>query len=109
MIRVRYTPEKFRILVEGHAGSAEKGRDLVCAGVSTLVLTLAENVARMKKAGWLEGHAVEIMAGKARVQCLPREEWKGAAEVVFGAVFAGFDLLGKKWPEFVRVEVVAGG
>ena len=109
MIRVRYTPEKFRILVEGHAGSAEKGRDLVCAAVSTLVLTLAENVARMKKAGWLEGHAVEIMAGKARIQCLPREEWKGASEVVFGAVFAGLELLGERWPEFVRVETVAGG
>ena len=103
MIRVRYTPEKFRITVEGHAGSAERGRDLVCAAVSTLVLTLGENVARMKKAGWLEGHAVEIMAGKARIQCLPREEWKEAAEVVFGAVFAGLELLGERWPGFVKV------
>ncbi len=109
MIRVRYTPDKFRVTVEGHAGSAERGRDLICAAVSTLVLTLAENVARMKKAGWLEGHGVEIMAGKARIQCLPREEWTGAAEVVFGAVFAGFELLGRKWPEFVKVETVAGG
>ena len=106
MIRVRYTPDKFRLTVEGHAGSAERGRDLICAAVSTLVLTLAENVARMKKAGWLEGHGVEIMAGKARIQCLPREEWKMAVEVVFTVILAGFELLGEKWPEFV--EVVTG-
>lgn len=109
MIRVRYTPEQFRVTVEGHAGSARKGQDLVCGAVSTLVLTLAENAARMEKAGWLECRAVEIARGKACIRCLPREEWKGAAQVVYGAIFAGFALLGRNWPEFVEVEVIPGG
>ena len=32
----------FRIECEGHAGYEEKGKDIVCAGISTLLYTLAE-------------------------------------------------------------------
>lgn len=31
----------FELKVEGHSGYAEKGKDIACAGVSTLVVSLA--------------------------------------------------------------------
>lgn len=41
MIKVRFTKDSggnyMGFLVEGHSGYAEKGKDIVCAGVSTIV------------------------------------------------------------------------
>lgn len=41
MIRVNFTKDSsgnyVGVLVEGHSGYAERGRDIVCAGVSTIV------------------------------------------------------------------------
>ena len=49
MIVVTACPEECFVQVTGHAGSGPKGQDLVCAGVSALVLTLAARKMKMKK------------------------------------------------------------
>ena len=46
MIRAEYVPREHTLLVRGHAGSGDPGRDLVCAGVSALVLALREELRR---------------------------------------------------------------
>lgn len=49
MVRATYTIDDSRhtLSVKGHAGYAEYGKDIVCAGVSSLVQALI---------GWLEEH-----------------------------------------------------
>jgi uncharacterized protein YsxB (DUF464 family) len=68
-IRLRRTVagEPARLTVRGHAGAGEYGRDIVCAGVSALVETLA--LALPKTPGW---------RGQIRVE-------EGSAEFVFTA------------------------
>ena len=41
---IRVTAEPGRLTLEGHAGYAPAGKDIVCAAVSALVLALAERL-----------------------------------------------------------------
>ena len=41
---IRVTAEPGRLTLEGHAGYAPTGKDIVCAAVSALVLALAERL-----------------------------------------------------------------
>jgi uncharacterized protein YsxB (DUF464 family) len=40
-----------RIVVDGHAGYAEKGKDIICAAVSALVLTYKEFMVDLEQEG----------------------------------------------------------
>ena len=99
IIRYRETA----LQVRGHAGSGEKGRDLVCAAVSALVLTLAANTDRMTRAGWVTGPVIRLGEGSAQVSCRPRPEYRAAVELVFEGLFAGFAVLDGKYPGYVKV------
>ena len=87
MVRVVYEVEACRVRVEGHAGAGEFGRDPVCAAVSALCLTLAENGSA------LGGQAV-LEPGRAEI-CCP------GAEAAFEAVCRGFAWLAREFPEYV--------
>ena len=79
------------VTLKGHAGSDVYGRDLVCAGVSALALTLGETVAA------LPGAQVALQPGDSRVFCEPDEK----AVTAFDCICRGFDLLARKYPGYV--------
>ena len=87
MIRAEAGGHSLRIW--GHAGSGEPGRDLICAAVSALTLTLAANVEGKEKA------EIILHPGNSRISCTP-----DAAEV-FDCICMGFDLLARRFPEYV--------
>ena len=72
MIEIHYYRGYHRITVRGHAGSAEEGKDLVCAAVSALVLTAAANVRRMEDKGCTYSTAVTVDKGDAEIQVNPK-------------------------------------
>lgn len=80
------------VTLKGHAGSDVYGRDLVCAGVSALALTLGENLREVT------GAEVVLLPGNSRIRC-PREE---STLAVFDCVCRGFSLLARKYPDNVR-------
>ena len=90
MIRAAFG--KNRLTVEGHAGYAPKGQDIVCAAVSALVYALigtleeTENVAE-----------VVLRPGYATVET----KEKTAA---FDLVRCGLTQLAEKYPEFIQVK-----
>lgn len=71
------------LVVRGHARSGPKGKDLVCAGASTLVLTLRESC-----------REAELRPGYARLS--------GGNPEIFRAVSRGFALLAKNFPRCVH-------
>lgn len=89
------------VTVEGHACSDVYGKDLICAAVSALVLTLEANMERMHRKGQLYSVRVHLEPGKARIRCVPRKEYQAAAAAVFDNICTGFRLLSGKYPEFV--------
>lgn len=91
------TENGYRVLrMEGHAGAGQLGEDLVCAGISTLLLTLQDIVAEHKDC------TCRIQAGSAVVQ-VPT-----AKRELMAYTIRGFRMMGKNFPEYVNIEEEAG-
>lgn len=84
------------ITIEGHAGYAPRGQDIVCAGVSTLVQTLIQSfedlctdeITYHLKPGW-----VEIKHGNLSAK----------GEVLVNSFFIGIYMIAEKYPDHVKV------
>lgn len=96
---IRITAERSggicRLVVDGHAGY-NPGNDIVCAGVSAIVRTLAEWMKRHEPSAW-----VRCESGKAVVTMRD-----GSAEscAVFEAAVGGLRDVAARYGEWVRVE-----
>ena len=77
------------VTLKGHAGSAEYGKDLVCAAVSALALTLAANAEDLEEAEIL------LEPGNSRIS------GHTDAAGMFDCICKGFQLLAEKFPEHV--------
>lgn len=104
MIKVQYTEldsagePTLRLEARGHAGYAPAGQDIVCAGASTLMQTLAYLLAGEENAhsdAWDEedGPRLAVTAGA------PRSPW---VEGAFAFAKTGFALLAERYPDHVR-------
>lgn len=102
MTRVLYEPKDFHIRIEGHAGSAPKGEDLVCAGVSAL------GFAMLLAAGDYDADVVtDEQAGVMDVRCKPEGPFDRAlAETMLDTIAGGLELLAGQYPECVSYEEV---
>ena len=105
MIQVIYYRKYNRLTVSGHAESAEKGHDLVCASASVLAYTLAANVANMADNGQVREPIMEMEEGNTVVSCKPRSNLKASVTLVFDSICVGFDLLAHEYPEYISYEI----
>ena len=105
MIEINYHRGYHRITVRGHAGSAEEGKDLVCAAVSALVLTAAAHVRRMEDKGCTYSTAITVDKGDAEIAVNPKAYFRLSIMHILDAICAGFEVLAKEYPEYVRYEV----
>ena len=85
----------------GHSASAPKGEDLVCAGASTLAMTLAANVSMMKVHGKLEKEPrIILRSGHALIRAKPKEEYRGELLMLFSMIQVGMYQLKTNYPEY---------
>lgn len=94
-----------RFIVEGHAGQAEPGKDIVCAAASILTLTLAQMMMEMHQNGKLEAEPlISLNDGKSEIiaKCKGDFAYKDA-EHIFDVAYTGFAILETKYPEYVRL------
>lgn len=107
MIRAEYAPREHTLLVRGHAGSGDPGRDLVCAGVSTLVLALRQELLRLEEAGAVSIRRLRLEPGYAELCGVPAAHGDGL-ELVYETVVGGLELLQKLFGEYVTIDIVTG-
>lgn len=92
-----------RLTVSGHAGQADPGFDIVCAGVSALVETLRVGLEQVAPGGArctvAPGRAVFDMAAEA----------SAAQRAVVDTIVAGLRDLAGSYPQFVAFEAGRGG
>lgn len=89
------------VTVNGHAGSAPKGEDIICAGVSALVQTYYFSLQRLLhldvKADVRDGYlSLHIPAG------LPPEQLDKAG-LLAESMLVGLDEINRSYPGFVEV------
>lgn len=93
------------LTVQGHAGQAEKGRDIVCASASILAYTVAHIIMTMERHGDLEGDPIiALESGDAviSIRCKNNDIYAEAAHAFFVAQ-AGYSLLARNFPQFVEL------
>ena len=86
------------IKITGHAGYAEPGKDIVCAGVSTMVQTLNASL-DMLTPGALE--STEIKPGYTEIKYINLSEH---AKILVDSFFIGVNLIANKYPENVKIK-----
>lgn len=105
MIEIVYHRDLQRVTVKGHAKSAERGHDLVCAAASMLTSTLAKNVQQMEQAEMGKIQCLSLDDGNAEIWIKPKRRYKYAVGLVFDALCVGFMELAQNEKNFVKFEV----
>lgn len=102
MITAKYDRdgETHTLSVNGHAGYADKGSDIVCAGVSAIVYALI---------GWLENNSedttfvsVDDSNGEAVIAC----EGDDKVSVAFYMAAIGIENIANTYPAHVSIDIV---
>lgn len=104
MIQVTYNRRSHKIIAKGHANSAEKGADLVCAAASVLLYTVAANALSLKEKGYTRHVTAKLNEGDSEIVCVPKCRYESVTDVVLSAVCVGFELLAKQYPANVSYE-----
>ena len=85
------------IKIHGHAGYAEAGKDIVCAGVTALTQTLIRS---MQGLTWDEIE-YEVSPGRADIHYGNLSE---EGKLLVDSFFIGVCLIADEFPEYVRIE-----
>ena len=104
MIQITFRPKTMELLVNGHAGHGKKGKDIVCAAVSTLFYTLGESL--MQSSSMLSEEAlVKDEEGDGYIVCCPKEEYEGNIARTYWTVLVGMQMIAEQYPKNVKFTV----
>lgn len=104
MVQIVYRQERQVLTVTGHAGAGQAGHDLVCAAVTALVATLAENLRQMEAAGALRSLSVELAPGDARIEWCPVSRMRSVVELTCDSILVGLRQIAQAHPGHVSFE-----
>lgn len=92
--------------VEGHAGQAEKGHDLICSAASILAYTLASYIQSVDKAGGIiDKPRIETEDGYMLIVANPTEEYLAEVLNAFFVAEVGYSLLAQNYPQYVELKM----
>ena len=91
--------------MKGHAGTAPKGEDLVCASATMLAYTVAQAVQFLYEQGQLKKKPkISITDGSATVIATPTEEGYAPVLHTFWVAQCGIHVLQHNYPQNVTLE-----
>jgi uncharacterized protein YsxB (DUF464 family) len=93
---ITVTRLKDGITIAGHAGYAEPGKDIVCAGVSTLAQTLIQSVEELTT----DKIEYDMQPGRVRIKF-----WSLSSEsrTLVSSFFCGVQMIAEAYPNNVKV------
>ena len=98
MIEVIHHKKNQHISIDGHAGFAQIGEDIVCAGVSTLVQTMVVSIETLTE----DKNKIkyDMSPGKADIYYgnLSKE-----SDALINSFFVGVKLIASAYPDFVHL------
>lgn len=91
--------------VEGHAGQADVGRDIVCASASILAYTMAQIVKAMDAhKDFAEPPVIKLDSGDAEILCRAKDDYIFAEMVQdFFVIKTGYELLAHNYAQYVQL------
>ena len=107
MTTIKYDLNNYTVELTGHAGYDVPGKDIVCAGVSTLFFTLVNTLDEMGRDRIRPLHPRVWMGdGEAGVTARVDDDNREKVRTVFETVAAGFRMMAEKYPENVKFEIM---
>ena len=108
MVKIHFWQEKdkgsIHMKVKGHANTAPKGEDLICASATMLVYTVAQAMTFMFEQGQLkEKPKIKIREGKALVVAKPKEEFLAEVLHTYWVAQCGAHVLACNRPDAVAL------
>ena len=92
--------------VEGHAGQANKGHDIVCSAASILTYTIAQYLQYVNDQGGLQKPpCIAIKDGDALIVAKPTKDFEGEVLNAFFVAEVGFSLLAQNYPQYVELKM----
>lgn len=93
---IEVSVRKDKITVSGHAGYAEAGKDIVCAGVTALTMSLVKSLNDLTE----DKIEYEISPGRADIYYRDLSE---AGKLLVDSFFIGICLIAEEYPDNVRI------
>lgn len=94
------------LTMNGHAGYAERGQDIVCSAASILAYTAAQIVLWMHDEGKLKKKPnIHMEPGNIQIVCKPKEDAFPEALHTYSVLQVGCRLLAQTYPEFVSLKM----
>ena len=107
MISVSFNKDEcgnIMLKLQGHAGLAAKGHDIICAGASMLCYTLAQVVQYMWEEKELKKKPhIDLREGDSFIVAKPCDEHYNQCLHAFFVVQAGYALLAHSYPKYVEL------
>lgn len=91
-----------KIIVRGHAGYAEHGKDIVCAAISALTQTFIATIEKLTD----EQIKYDISPGRADIYI---ENPGEAVQLLIGSFLIGCKMIADEYPEYIRIEEINQG
>ena len=96
--------DRYLIIIEGHSGFNEKGKDIVCSAISILVYTLSEALKNEESDKRLLIKKEIINDGYFYMEVEPFDYSKGRTKGIIETIVTGLCLLNEQYPEYVKIE-----
>lgn len=102
--------DSISLVMKGHAGQNDIGKDIICSASSILAYTLAQNVSDMHTVKKLRKKpTVDMKSGNAKIVCKPKKEYFDEALHTYMVIGRGLELLAHNYPQYVQLESVDSG
>jgi len=105
MIKGRMYWDRMRLEISGHAGYAEKGQDIVCAGVSALLYALAAVLEEAEARGRTTAELKESEEG-AVIWADPGMGSLNEIKAYFRMCVKGMKIIQEQYPQHVEIKEV---
>ena len=96
------------IRVEGHAGYAESGKDIVCAAVSVIAYTCAGAVAELADMGCCHTEQDGFLEVTLPDGCWDSEDQQRVMDIIAEAACIGFRQVEWNYPRHIKIDEVRG-
>ena len=105
MIRASMDWRRLRLESAGHAGYAEKGEDIICAGASMLTGALGGVLEEAKERGRCSC-TMKNRDGYAMIEAEPTLSNRAEIKAYFRMAVTGYKLLQEQYPKYIEIREV---
>lgn len=102
MIEITYYSRFNAVIIKGHSGFAEEGKDIICAGVSALAWTFEEAARRLVREEKALEPTIVMENGRAEISVDARPDYEYEIKQILSYICGGFKHIAEQSPEYVR-------